>query len=236
MPSAEHLSDLALDLVATAASPALIDPASLAHLDACAQCRDRLVSRTAPITHDMPAVPPRRRWWRTVGVPAGAAVLSVAIIIAAASGSFSGSATVNGDAPALALVNPESGEPVGELMPGERVGLSIQPAGAPFVIIFSIDTEGAVDRIWPRHLAHSAPLGLEPEIRPPDVYHVTPGPAALIAFFSDRPLQDQAVRSHLESTVEVSRGTATLLTELDPPPVKGERARARALLRVKGDF
>lgn len=237
MASPEHLSDLALDLVATAATPALIDPLSLAHLDACSLCRDRLVSRTAPITHDMPAIPPRPPRWRTMLVPTAAAVLSVAIIVAAAVSGFSGTTgAVNGDAPVLSLVRPESSEPTGELMPGDRVSLSIQPAGAPFAIIFSIDAEGAVDRIWPRHLAHSARLELEPEIRPPDVYHVTPGPAALIALFSDRPLQDQAVRTHLESAVAEARKTAILPLQLDPPPVKGERARARALLQVRGDF
>jgi hypothetical protein len=237
MSSPEHLSDLALDLVATAASPALIDPASLAHLDGCAECRVRLVSRTAPITHDLPAIPPRRARWKAIGIPVALAVCAIAIGLAAASGGLSGASAVNGDRPALMLVSPETGEPVGELAPGARVKLSIQPAGAPFAIIFSIDTEGAVDRIWPRHLAHSAPLDLEPEIRPPDTYHVTPGPAALLAFFSDRPLQDQAVRSQLEAAV-AGAGQApspASLLELDPPPVKGERARARTVLRVKGD-
>jgi hypothetical protein len=209
-----HLSDLALDRLAARGGDA-------PHLQDCEACRARLAAFRAeraraladPRFAQGPPAPrsrPMRLRAFAFAFPLAAA-LAVALVLAPRAWER----TRSKGRPFLGLVT-ERGESGERLRPGSHVGLTLNGAGFPFVLVVARGADGGLEQVWPVHAERSGaiPPGAA-RLEPP--FEVTPGSAHLTAVFSDQPLSSAEVLAGLRSG----------------QPCVGERARAEADLTVE---
>jgi hypothetical protein len=179
------------------------------HLAACDDCRERSTQLSADLSAvrfhagfretrqrlaARAASRSRRRWWSVGGVGLVAAAASVALLVQPVSPS--GVRTKGG--PVVRLVR--GAGKTGPLQVGERVSLGLQPGRHRYALLLSVDTNGAVEQVWPATETQSGHLADAPEIVLQSGFDITPGSFILHAFLSDAPLPAadaaEALRRH----------------------------------------
>jgi len=245
---ADHLSSLAMDelLTGTARERA---PAQ-AHLAQCEQCRARLdamrgaalrARQSASFEHvstrlmaqatrgaRSPAPSSWRRWLLLAAPAAAAAVCAATFVVLSAApvDRLKGAAT-------LRVVPVEEGRiATSALHPGDRVALAVGAAGHRYALLLSVGDDGSVEALWPLQLAQSGAVSGRADERIGTPFQVTPGPATLLAFFSDVPLERAGALEALRRAVEAARSQGRSPKSVDPPPLPNELARARARLEI----
>lgn len=215
----EHLSPLALDELAVG------DPneAARQHLDGCPACRARLdeLKKAASELSTMPAFertlaaldtarpparrgvePVRRRWPALLAVAVPLAAALVFVVVSARHDEV----RLKG-APTLELLRAE--RPVTSARPGETVTLAVGGAGSTHALVFAIDAEGTVSRLWPSGAA-AAPIDPGARVRLSPSFEVTPGSLELVAFFTSAPQPAEPVMAELRRQLAAGRRASTL--------------------------
>ena len=233
-----HLSAFALDALALGALDPASEAAARMHLERCPRCRaDHHAAaelRGYFAVHVMYRTAPRAagnaRWWLLA--PALAAAVALVIVLVgvgrerpepeadlAIKGGASARVYAHRDDRTFAV---EDGT---RLAAGDRIRFAIVPAGAPFLLIASIDGSGAATIYYPYGGRASAPLGPagRGELPGSIVLDAAPGPERVFALFSDEPLDASVVIDQLHELAargsESIRATRAL-------PIAGARAQS----------
>lgn len=237
---ADHLSDLVLDELLSG------DPApgdARAHVASCSFCKQRMdtltaaredASRTSEYARVLAALrrkaseEPARLFHgsRLVG-PALALACGLLVVVAwpsrkAPDERLKGAAS-------LSVVLASDGGRVRSVRAGEKVVLFVSPAGRPWGLVMGADGSGQISQVWPPGRTGSAVLSSGAEVALEPGFEVTPGSVRLVGFFSERPLNGEAVRDALKAEAAASRAGKALDASF-PGAV-----RAELFLNVEGE-
>lgn len=198
----EHASALVLDTLAAG----LPTPAAVkAHVDGCRECTHRLdalrtkaakvlnepeARRRLGLLHNQLAREPSpSRWAWPVKLVAVAVPLLVVVLVLVTQPFDGGTSRVKGQAVLEVMLD---GGAVSSASVGSRVTLTAGGGGAAFGAVFSVDSNGEVDIVWPPKGDISGRL--EGGAREPLAqFEVTPGSFTLHAFFSNEALSLDAL-------------------------------------------
>jgi putative zinc finger protein len=205
--SEAHLSALDLDALALGALPATDAARVRTHLASCSACRadDESAAAlrahfTAHVLPRMRPPVPRRRWqlaWLALPALAAAAVVVLVALRPrhdelGIKGSAAWQVFANHDGQTFAVRDGTA------LSPGDRIRFVVEPDGAHYLIVASVDGSGAASIYYPYGGRESAPIdGTRVELDGSIVLDAAPGPERLFALFSDEPLAADAVRERL---------------------------------------
>lgn len=211
MTTNPHVSALALDALALGALDREAEARLQQHLASCAACRDEQTAAAAlrdqftrnVLPRGLPTRPRPCWWW--LAVPA---LAMLAVFVLWRRPSPVADFGIKGDASWQVFAN-RGGEPFAvhdgsRLASGDRIRFLVLSAGAPYLMVASVDGSGAATIYYPYEGAHSAAVDRE-QVEPPGsiVLDAAPGPERLYALLSDQPLAAEDVKARLR---EVAAG------------------------------
>lgn len=225
-----HLSALTLDAFALDALDGAAGARVRDHLATCATCQAdhaAAAARRAHFTHHvLPLGPPQRRSrhlaWLALrfALPAlAAALIAIAAWPRGAPPAGDGELAIKGGASWQVFAH-RAGQTFAvhdgaRLGDGDQIRFVVEPAGARYLLVASVDGLGQATIYYPYGAAMSAPIaGDRIELAGSIVLDAAPGPERVFALFSDAPIAAAAVQGALRAVAaagpDAIRGTRAL--------------------------
>lgn len=215
--SAAHLSAITLDALELGELTGSAADNARAHLASCERCRADAAAATAlhqqfrarVLPKTLPAIEARgrraRRWTWVLGLAAPIVVAAAVLIVLRARTAEPQRPELGIKGTAAMQVFARHGEDViavrdgTRLQPGDQMRFVVQPNGAEYLLVASVDGAGKASIYFPFDGSASAPLGPSARIELPGsiVLDATAGPERIFALFSREPLSAGAVKREL---------------------------------------
>lgn len=222
-----HLSSETLDLLSLSALAQTESDKAQSHLETCETCRQRwqeleddrqrfqqfVFPRTFPNV-EAKARPVsfwervRRKW--TLALPAVGLVVATVVLMVVVPGAETPYIGIKGGTRLdVVALRGDRQMPVGNdtsLAPGDRIRFLVDPAGAPYVMVASLDGQGQVSLYYPYDGDRSAPVPAGTQELPGSIeLDSVGGKERIYALFSDVPLNAGDVRAALTTGADLQK-------------------------------